>query len=475
MSGTNSSTRGFRRFTRHWPRWDLRLLIFAVVVTAALFLIVRVQRNVGLRMADLDEEFGAIKAESFYVGVQVRTKLRRLNELLLRSHLTHDQDDVQRFLSDADQLKQFLKLNEAALRTAHERVHFDQIKKAYDQYLTDTRALLPASSTFADPAAFTSTYQNLEEKTRPLLDLIEEFVVAQQGSFNQFLGTSQNTLESLQRLLTLSLLLLLASTLALVVLVYRGMIAPLRRVLSQTQAVMLQQEKLASLGTLAAGVAHEIRNPLTAIKFRLFSLKTSLPALADHEDAIVISTEINRLERIVKDFLQFARPADPEVVRLPAQRLLQEVVDLLGPQIQKAAITLRFEPGDPVWLNADPQQLKQVIINLVQNAAESIGSNGVISLRILARTERLDGASRPAAVLSVADTGRGIPPDIEKRLFDPFFTTKENGTGLGLAIAARVVAKHGGLLRYHTRLHLGTTFEIVLPAIDDHAPTTPPH
>ena len=127
----------------------------------------------------------------------------------------------------------------------------------------------------------------------------------------------------LQRLFMLSLLLLVALAVALALLVYRGMIAPLRAQLSESQALIARQEKLAALGALGAGVAHEIRNPLTAIKFRLFSLKKSLPPdFAENEDARIISEEINRLDRIVKDFLQFARPSEPELVRIPAERIL---------------------------------------------------------------------------------------------------------------------------------------------------------
>jgi signal transduction histidine kinase len=475
MNGTNSSTYGFRRITRHWPRWNLRLLVFAVLVGAALLLIVRIQTNVGRQMAALEHEFGTVQTEDLYIGVHTRVHLRRLNDRLLDFQLNRNPDDRTQFLKEADDLGKWLKRREADLDTARERELFQQVKAAYDRYLADTKPLLQDSDSPASPLPFTVIYQTVQQKSRPLLNIIEAFVTAQQSAFTAFLQTSQATLLALRRLLTLSLLLLLASTITLVVLVYRGMIAPLRRVLTQSQAVIERQEKLASLGTLAAGVAHEIRNPLTAIKFRLFSLKNSLPALAGHEDAAVISTELNRLERIVKDFLQFARPSDPEVVRLPAQRLLQEVTDLLTPQFTNNLITLHFASSPQVWINADHQQIKQVIINLVQNAAESIGRNGAITLRIHTGAERLDGRHRPVAILSVADTGPGIPPEVEKRLFDPFFTTKEQGTGLGLAIAARVVSKHGGLLRYHTRLNHGTTFEIVLPITDDHGTSTPAH
>ena len=128
-------------------------------------------------------------------------------------------------------------------------------------------------------------------------------------------------------------------------------------------------------------MAHEIRNPLTAIKFRLFSLKKSLPpSFAENEDARIISEEINRLDRIVKDFLQFARPSEPELVRIPAERILGEVRDFMKSELEQAAIEVKLEVSEPAWVLADTYQLKQVLINLVQNSADSIGKNGVITL-----------------------------------------------------------------------------------------------
>ena len=278
-----------------------------------------------------------------------------------------------------------------------------------------------------------------------------------------FLAESNGTLTTFKQLLQLSVVLMLVLAAALVIMVYRGMIAPLRHQLTESQAVITRQEKLASLGVLAAGVAHEIRNPLTAIKFRLFSLKKILPvAEANNEDAVMIGNEISRLERIVQDFLRFARPSEPELVALPAQRLLQSVFDLLNPQLEKSAIELRLLPGQPAWVRADTQQIEQVLINLIRNAAESIGRDGVISL-----CTRWEGRRDALVALEVSDNGKGIPDDVQKRLFDPFFTTKEGGTGLGLPIAARIVEKHGGDLRYHTELNRGTTFSVVLPRLDE--------
>jgi signal transduction histidine kinase len=248
------------------------------------------------------------------------------------------------------------------------------------------------------------------------------------------------------------------------------MIGPLRARLTESQALLARQEKLAALGALGAGVAHEIRNPLTAIKFRLFSLQKALPPeFADNEDARTISEELNRLDRIVKDFLQFARPAEPELVRVPAERVLQEVQEFMKSELGQAAVDLKLDVSQPAWILADTYQLKQVLINLIQNATDSIGKNGVITLGLKTGAALFAGKHQSAAILSVRDTGRGIPVEVQTRLFDPFFTTKEGGTGLGLAIAARIVEKHGGILRYRTEVNRGTTFEIVLPGNGDYA------
>jgi signal transduction histidine kinase len=142
---------------------------------------------------------------------------------------------------------------------------------------------------------------------------------------------------------------------------------------------------------------------------------------------------------------------------------LQEVQTMLEPQLASENVRLMLEPAPPLRVRADPAQLKQVLINLVKNGADSIGNDGTITLRARPGRQRLTNGEVDVAILEVADTGKGIPPEVERRLFDPFFTTKESGTGLGLSIAARIVEKHGGALQYQTQLNRGTTFGIVLP------------
>jgi signal transduction histidine kinase len=450
---------------------QLRVAGFALAVAAVTFLIVRIDSNIWRAQAHLEGGFAEIKAEKFYFGVSLRMNLRKLRDLLLDYDLTANPKDLESFRERARELNSWLQEKKTSFVASTERGAYARLFAAYGDFLARVEPLMNATNLVpSGPEGFASAYARVKRDYGPVLKACEEVVQAEHNGFDVFLQESERSLASLQRLFMVSLLLLVALAATLALTVYRGMIAPLRAQLTESQALVARQEKLASLGALGAGVAHEIRNPLTAIKFRLFSLKKSLPPSFDeNEDARIISEEINRLDRIVKDFLQFARPSEPELVRIPAERLLQEVRDFMKSELEPAAIALRILVLQPAWVFADGHQLKQVLINLIRNSADTIGKNGVVTLGLKTGLGSISGTIRMAAFLSVTDTGKGIPGSVQKRLFDPFFTTKEGGTGLGLAIGARIVEKHGGVLRYKTELNRGTTFEIVLPRIEEHA------
>lgn len=464
---TIHSTSGLLRITGSHPKAKLRLAGLGLTAALGALLIIGVSRTTWQRVDQLQHEFASLRAESFYLGVHMHNGIRRLNDTLLRYRLKGDADDYEIFRKDTGDLKQWLERNRTNAMTALERDFFAEVGTAYDDYRIESAKVLEASRTrwlSTQAQNFQDSYEKVQQQSQHLLELCNSFIDDQRSAFDDFLGESKRTLGKFEQLLRLSLALLLMLAAALVILVYRGMIAPLRHQLTESHAIIARQEKLASLGVLAAGVAHEIRNPLTAIKFRLFSLKKALPVTdAANEDAAMISNEISRLEKIVKDFLRFARPSEPELVTIPAQRVLQEVHDLLKPQLEKSAIEMKLDPGEPAWVRADTQQIKQVLINLIQNAADSIGRDGKITLRV-----RFEGKRDKMVVLDVSDNGKGIPTAVQKRLFDPFFTTKEGGTGLGLPIAARIVEKHDGELRYETDLYHGTTFSVVLPRLNEH-------
>jgi signal transduction histidine kinase len=291
------------------------------------------------------------------------------------------------------------------------------------------------------------------------LAFVEQVAVQNRGQAQEFLARTDASLTDLQRFLFV----------AIIVLAYRRMIAPLRTTLTESRAIIERQEKLASLGVFAAGIAHEIRNPLTAIKVRLFSLKQShRPGTSEYEDVQVIESEIDRLELIVREFLQFARPAEPEFRILPLRKILQDIQQLLETEFSRKGIQLHVEAEADELVRVDPNKFKQVLLNLAQNGAQAITGRGSVTLRSRFDARELHGQLRPVVIIDVVDTGGGMPPEIQKRLFDPFFTTKEQGTGLGLPIAARIVEKHGGAIEYKTAADQGTTFSILLPRNLEH-------
>lgn len=250
--------------------------------------------------------------------------------------------------------------------------------------------------------------------------------------------------------------------------VRREMIDPLASQLVESHEVIARQEKLASLGLLGAGVAHEVRNPLVAIKARLFSQKKKLArGSPEFADAEFINDEINRLEQIVRNFLQFARPPEPCLKPVDAAEFLGQIMELMTPDVERRSIALQMDVESDVVVLMDPAQMKQLLINLVRNAAESIGRCGTIVLR--ARRTLLPFAPQPtpAVALEVEDDGPGIPAEIQPRIFDPFFTTKAAGVGLGLPIAERIAEKHGGSLQYRSPGKNKTTFTITLRAADE--------
>lgn len=483
MSGTNYSSGGITRITRLMPQVKVRVFGFAVVVLCGTALLSWITHSLWTQLDRLQTDYTAVKSESFYLGVHLRGGLRGLNDKLLQFGISQDPTFRDAFLNDSVELKDWMATNEVQLNqttnlellnssvVAKQLTILKQIEGMYGSYLTNAMAIISVTNGTVSARSFEVTYKKVREISSGLFPLCDDLVASQREAFSEFLHGTQETLASHEQLLIVCSGMILALTILLAVMVYRGMIAPLQVGLTESRSIIERQEKLASLGILASGVAHEIRNPLTAIKFRLFSLRKAVPEVTKSEDATVIGNEINRLEGIVQGFLQFARPSEPKLAKTEVGGMVEEVYALLNPQLRSSAIELRLEGREAyhTLVYADAQQLKQVMINLVRNSAESIGRNGTITLRVRRETAELEGRTRPAAILAVEDTGSGIPPEVEARLFDPFFTTKEEGTGLGLPISARILEKHGGLLRYETELNHGTVFEVVLPAVDDDA------
>jgi signal transduction histidine kinase len=211
------------------------------------------------------------------------------------------------------------------------------------------------------------------------------------------------------------------------------------------------------LETLAAGIAHEIRNPLTAMKARCFALRELVaPGSPPHKQAEVIESELDRLERMVRDFLDFTRPSELDLEDVVVGELLAGVADLMRDDLESSRVRLGVEvPDRELSVRLDPRQIRQVLINLLRNAAEACGADGgEVTLSC--------GATDSGIRISVSDNGAGIPPEIRDQLFTPFFSRKPGGTGLGLSIARTIALKHGGALTFESEEGRGSVFHLTL-------------
>lgn len=235
--------------------------------------------------------------------------------------------------------------------------------------------------------------------------------------------------------------------------------------LARSRETLLQAEKMALVGRLAAGMAHSIRNPLTSVKMRLFSLGRAR-SLSQHqeEDIAVISDEIRHIDTLVENFLEFSRPPKLKMQPIDPSLLVQRTLQLLRHRIRSFGVTVHTERGTALpQIQGDMEQLTEVLVNLLVNACEAMKGDGSILIREKGTT---DSQGAQWVSLEVSDTGPGISETLVPKVFDPFFTTKEDGTGLGLSIARRIVAEHGGTLEARSQDGHGAIFTINLPVAD---------
>ena len=238
--------------------------------------------------------------------------------------------------------------------------------------------------------------------------------------------------------------------------------ADTRTILTETRNRMLNAEKLAAVGKLAASVAHEMRNPLSSMKMWLHSIRKTVgtePAI-DRKFQI-LSDEINRLERIVRNVLEFSRPPILNPQPHSTVPVIERMLELASPSLEAKNIqVVQHHASGLPHVMADSEQLKQVLTNLLDNAVDAMSEGGEISI---SSNVEADHSGSSCVVVRIRDAGQGIPDDVRSRMFEPFFTTKDEGTGLGLCIAANIMARHGGQLVLESSTPSGTTFAVRVP------------
>ena len=222
-----------------------------------------------------------------------------------------------------------------------------------------------------------------------------------------------------------------------------------------------QSDRLKALGTLAAGIAHEIRNPLATINFNAQMLHRELSLDGAQEQMLSdLLLEIKKIDRIVQQVLNFAKPREPQFLSNQLNDVVRYCHDLARVHMRQGSIDVVLELAEGLPpLIMDFNQISQVIMNLVINAIEAMPDGG----KLLLRTSRQD--EPPGLRLQVSDTGIGIIPEDEDRIFDPFFTRKSDGTGLGLSICRQILEQHGAHMEVSSSPGGGTTFHVIFPLV----------
>jgi signal transduction histidine kinase len=232
--------------------------------------------------------------------------------------------------------------------------------------------------------------------------------------------------------------------------------------LRENIAEMKKAERLSAAGQLAASLAHEIRNPLASISGAAGILQRGTAPAEYLQDSLeIIQKESQRLNKLLTGFLNFAKPRSPRLQNTDLNELLLSVLSLASHAADLNNIKLSHTSAEQAFeIACDPEQLKQVLLNLVINAIEASPAGSQIQLQTLKQGER--------AVIEVHDSGSGIPDEAVNRIFDPFYTTKAKGTGLGLAISSMIVSQHNGTLSVHRNPLGGATFRVDLPISQEH-------
>jgi len=302
---------------------------------------------------------------------------------------------------------------------------------------------------------------------QPILDITAPFKIGDRTGGVARIGLKRESAEKIlsenRRNMFVSLIFTVLVALLAMWLLYHNQNRHLAGIIAMERRLE-KAERLSSLGQLAAGVAHEIRNPLNAISMASQRLKREFMP-ADPEKAAefqnmagVIRDEIRRLNGIIEEFLTFSKSRRLDMRDYSITEVLRKMTDLIREEAASRGITLNTEwNDDPAIIPMDVDKLQQALFNLVKNAMESISGEGAITISLMA-----DGRNR--RIIRISDTGCGMTAEEVKKIFNPEYTTKQKGLGLGLSLAHEIIRGHGGEIRVLSRENEGTTFEIILPS-----------
>jgi signal transduction histidine kinase len=417
------------------------------------------------------------------------------------------------WISDLDRIKPSLAhwLGEArrTARSAEERRILDLLAQVYATYDAEREraiALFQAGHTQEARGILLRDVSILSDQAH---SLCRQLITANERAMNVALQESHQRVESLTLVLAAGVGMALLLGLTLLVILSRRVFLPVRRLardarafsressatvpgtfpdelheleffsralmsdmtqtrtnLEESQRRLLTAEKLAAVGKFAACAAHEIRSPLASMKMWLYELKRSAGSRPEiQRTCLVLEEEVGRLENLATSFLQFSRPPSLQLERASMSTIIDGTLELAGPRLQEKGLRVVRVNGQMLPpIMGDAHQLRQVLLNLIANAAEATPEGGEVRIT---ETGELDADGHPDVVVRIQDAGPGVPAEVRARLFEPFTTTKPNGTGLGLCVAASIVAHHRGRLALEPCAERGAVFAVRIPACQD--------
>jgi len=399
-----------------------------------------------------------------------------------------------------DLFSRFLQKAHAIARSELEKSSVERIAEAYHQYITAKDQVIEYYKSGKRQAG-AKLHQTVRDSFFRILDLCEQYKDLHSKRIQQLQDRSRSQARELRLAAALAMVFAFSFAILLALVLVGQIFGPLHRLALEThrerqsgepagetdneiaslsrsvhglmeeydlthfelvksRESLWHAEKMAAAGKLAAHTAHRIRNPLTSVKMRLFSLSRSLEVSPDQrEDLDVISQEIRHIDTIVQNFLEFSRPPKLKMQNISLSDVIDMTIQLLSHRLETYNVDIRIEGNRNLpQIKADPEQLKEVFVNIMVNACEAMPEGGQITIY----GEEADEEDYGRVVrIRITDTGPGIPAAVRQKILEPFFTTKEEGTGLGLSIAARIVGQHGG--RLEILPGKGATFAITLP------------
>ncbi|MBL9138645.1 MAG: hypothetical protein JNK85_22440 [Verrucomicrobiales bacterium] len=463
--GPGEATGGTRQATSG-VRLRQRTLFAAACLTLGLVLAGLLQFSGQRDGQRLRRELQLLEAETYALGIRARADVWRLDGRLMRFQLSGEPSEREAFLRDAAAWGPELEAaTQVARVTAAETDALRATARAFQDYIAGASRFLERER----PTVRRDTAERLANEiaalSQPLLDRCETLVRVQRNGWDNVMAETAAALRAGEQRLLLASLSLVGVFGGMALLIWFAWVRPLNAELRDRELARLRQDRLAELGTVASGVVHELRHPLTSLRIQAVALRQSTGNASGELDRWV--EELQRLERILEDFLQFARPPAPRLGPVRAGDVLQGVAALVARPFAERRVRVHCEPGtEPLWLSADAAQLRQVFLNLTRNAADSMPQGGTLTLRAKSGMDQRAAGTRPVVMMEVVDTGTGIPSELASRLFLPFVSGKPGGTGLGLSIASRLVTAHGGHIQFQTEPGCGTVFTVVLPKAD---------